>query len=607
MAWRVVMDNIFQIGGQVKGDSFIGRTKFVNTIRKNFIDSEMRTAKSIVGLTRMGKSSAVKNSFYDLPDNVIYIYQDLNEWSEYCELWQDICYEIREQLKKMRIQTEEVADYFADMDNAYLPWIRMSRSVKKIFRYLSEINIKTILVLDEFDNAASLFKEGTKHFELFRTIFSDGNYYVSAITISRRNLYSIEGATYQSSTFHGVLDILTFKGFDEFDMNEYFEVFSKYGLVLDKLQKNKIIYYAGNAPYLLSIIGHYIVEALNIGENVDVDKIFRDKCKAINDYYRDCIKHLERDDDLRRIIPFVIGPNIGVTQNDKDELFNLGYFREDNGKLVAISEYFVTLLSSNMLQINIWDNIINLEKKLKQLIERELTRVVCHFSVAGENINDVFRVIMENTPGIELGDIYRYDSFLMNNKKLFNLDSSYLDVMSMNDAIKIIKECWSDIFSSYFNNDLYSDWDAKFVKCSRARNPIAHGHEEYLSDLDKREVDTYCKQVFDILMENIKKVVPDSTPYLEVSKANLSATPTIPVFEYEEPVDRLLGSTVDMLVLEIGGVQKNNLRGVVEGKYRAVITKNYLFGVDLNGKVGETVSVQLERTNNGQYEAKPVT
>ena len=88
---------------------------------------------------------------------MIYIYQDLNEWSEYCELWQDICYEIREQLKKMRIQTEEVADYFADMDNAYLPWIRMSRSVKKIFRYLSEINIKTILVLDEFDNAASLF------------------------------------------------------------------------------------------------------------------------------------------------------------------------------------------------------------------------------------------------------------------------------------------------------------------------------------------------------------------------------------------------------------------------------------------------------------------
>ena len=599
------MDNIFQIGGQVSGESFIGRTDFVNSIRKNFINSEMRTSKSIVGLTRMGKSSAIRNSFYDLPDNIIYVYEDLNEWSEYNELWQDICYEIREQLEKFDLRMDTIRDCFDDMDND-LPWIKMSRSVKKIFAYLSENNIKTILVLDEFDNATSLFDGGTKHFELFRTLFSDGKYNVSAITISRRNLYTIEGSTYQSSTFHGVLDIVPFKGFDETDMKEYFDAFMKYGIELDDSQKKKIIYYAGNAPYLLSIVGHYIVETFNAGEEIDIDKIFLDKCKSINDYYRDCIKHLERDDDLKRIIPFVIGPNIGVTQNDKDELFNLGYFREEDGNLVAISEYFVAFLSANMLQIDIWDNIINLEKKLKQLIEREMARIVQHFSAAGDNINEVFHVIMENTPGIEHGDISRYDSFLLNNKKVFNLDSSYLDVMSMNDAIKIIKECWSDIFAAYFNNDLYSDWETKFGKCSRARNPIAHGHEEYLSDLDKQEVDTYCKQVFDILAENIKNVNPDNTPYLDLARANLTAIPPTPTFAYEEPVDSLLGSTVDMLVLEIGGAQKNNLRGVVDGKYRAVITKNYLMGINLNEKVGQTVRVELERANNGKYEVRPI-
>ncbi len=70
------------------------------------------------------------------------------------------------------------------------------------------------------------------------------------------------------------------------------------------------------------------------------------------------------------------------------------------------------------------------------------------------------------------------DSFIANNKKIFDLDSSYLDVMSMCDTIKIIKECWTDIFSPYFNNDLYSEWESRFAKCSRARNTIAHGHEE---------------------------------------------------------------------------------------------------------------------------------
>ena len=600
------MDNIFQIGGQVSGDSFIGRADFVNSIRVNFIDSEMRTTKSIVGLTRMGKSSAVINSFINLPDNVIYIYEDLNEWSEYNELWQDICYEVKDQLINLNVQIDPIEDCFDEMECGNLPWIKMSRTVKKIFGFLSDENIKTILVLDEFDNASTLFSEGTKHFELFRTIFSDGKYDVSAITISRRNLYTIEGATYQSSTFHGVLDIVPFKGFDEKDMREYFDVFPRYGINLDETQRGKIVYYAGNAPYLLSILGHYIIEAANAGEDLDVDKIFLDKCKSINDYYRDCIKHLERDDDLKRIIPFVIGPNIGVTQNDKDELFNLGYFREENGELVAISEYFVAFLSANMLQIDIWDNIINLEKKLKQLIERELTRIVSHFSAAGDNINDVFKIVMENTPGIEQGDISRYDSFMLNNKKVFNLDSSYLDVMSMNDTVKIIKECWSDIFSAYFNNDLYSEWEGKFGKCSRARNPIAHGHEDYLTDLDKHEVDTYCKQVFDVLAETIKNITPDDTPYLEVAMANLAAITPALKFNYEKPLDSLLGCTVDMLVLETGGVQKINLRGVVGGKYRAVITKNYLTGVDLNEKIGQTVKVELEKINNGKYEARPI-
>ena len=493
------MDNIFQIGGQVFGDSFMGRKSFLKNFRKSFIESDMRTSKSIVGLTRTGKSSAIKNCFINIPKNIIYIYEDLNEWTNYNEIWQDICFEIKEYLDNNNISTIQINKYFEDLEQVDLPWIKISRTVKKIFEYLADNKIKTILVLDEFDNASTLFSERTKHFELFRTIFSDAKYNVSAITISRRNLYTIEGGTYQSSTFHGVLDNIYFKGFDEEDMKEYFEVFSKYGINLDDFQKDKIIYYAGNAPYLLSIIGHYIIESYLENEEINIDKIFNNKCKAINDYYRDCIKHLERDNDLKRIIPFIIGPNIGVTQSDKDELFNLGYFWEDKGNIVAISRYFVEFLSANMLQISIWDNIINLEKKLKQLIERELSRLVSHFSAKGKNLNDILLDIISKTPGITSNDIARYETFLKNNKFVFNINSSYLDVMSMKDVIKIIKECWNDIFSAYFNNDLFREWDIKFRKCSRARNPIAHGHEEYLSDIDKQEVDTYCKLIFDTI------------------------------------------------------------------------------------------------------------
>lgn len=72
--------------------------------------------------------------------------------------------------------------------------------------------------------------------------------------------------------------------------------------------------------------------------------------------------HLEREGDAKRIIPFIFGSDIGVTQNDKNELYNLGYFREENGKLIVISEYFMGFfLRADQLSVNIWDNIITVE------------------------------------------------------------------------------------------------------------------------------------------------------------------------------------------------------------------------------------------------------
>ena len=597
------MNNVFQIGGQVSGASFIGRKDFISSIRNSIINTDMRTAKSIVGLTRMGKSSAVINSFYDLPDNIIYVYEDLNEWSEYNELWQDICLNIKDRLEEKRIDYSDIKDGLASMEADELPWIKMSRNVKKIFSYLSDIGIKVILVLDEFDNASALFNEGTKHFELFRTIFSDGKYNVSAVTISRRNLYTIEGATYQSSTFHGVLDIVPFKGFDDKDMAEYFDVFSQNGITLSNEQKEKIVYYAGNAPYLLSILGHYIINAASTHEIIDIDEIFLSKCKSINDYYRDCIKHLKRDDDLKRIVPFIIGPNIGVTQNDKDELYNLGYFRNVKGKLVAISQYFSDYLSASTLNLTIWDNIISLEKKLKQLIEREMTRVVNHYTAGGININEIFRTIMEKTPGIAQGDISRYDAFIQKNQKIFNVDSSYLDVMSMGDAIKIIKECWTDIFSAYFDNAMYSEWEAKLWKCSMARNPVAHGHEEYLSDLDKREVDTYCKHIFNLLSNTIQKVTPDPEPYLKIAQ-QISARE--PGFLLASPVETLIGNEAEMLITAIGGAKKCNLKGVIMKQYEAFIPRNCLEGIILSEKIQSRVKVKVIKIVEDRYEVAPI-
>lgn len=634
------MNNIFRIGGQVSGESFIGRKNFIANIRKNFIDSKYRTCKSIIGLTRTGKTSTIKYCFQDLPDNILYVYEDLNERSNYQEIWQDICAEIQDQMDAQNISYNDLSNCFESLYDPNLPWIKLCRNVKKIFSHINDLDIKTILVLDEFDKASDLFNEGTKHFELFRTIFSDSKFNVSAITISRRNLYTIEGATYQSSTFHGVLDIIPFKGFDNEDLNEYFEIFNSLGIKLDEQCKQKIVYYSGNAPYLLSILGHYIIEEYNPNQSLDIDKIFFDKCKAINDYYRDYIKHLERDNDLKRIVPFVIGPNIGVTQNDKDELINLGYFREEHGKLIAISGYFVDFLSANMLSTSIWENIISLEKKLKNLVQNEIIEIIKYMSAGGNSYNEIYRAILEKIDGINDSTINKYDSYIDKNKKQFNIESNYLDVMSLADTVKIIKSCWMTIFSYYFNDDSFNEWEYKLNKCSKARNPVAHGHEEYLSDNDKKEIDAYCKQIFDLLAQKAKDHQPNQEQILLIAKqfikSNLDdcknkelksnqvnnivddnkstsnasnyTSKVIPRFlnHRKIPDPTLIGKTIEMYITNIGGFTNPNLHGTIQDeKYKAVIPKNYLNNIDLQSKIGKTISVTVESISKDLFIVRP--
>ena len=530
------------------------------------------------------------------------IYEDLNERSNYTEIWQDICLEIQDYLHKheteLKVTKESLDGLYGLIDNIInnnLVWIKFSRDIKKVFGNLAELNIKTVLILDEFDNASLIFNEGTKHFELFRSIFSDAKFNVSAITLSRRNLYTIEGATYQSSTFHNVLDIVPLKGFDDSDMDEYFNIFSKEGIVLEEKQKARIVYYAGNLPYLLSIMGHYIIEAAESGLPINIDEIFYEKCKAINDYYRDCIKHLERDDDLKRIIPFVIGPNVGVTKSDKDELYNLGYFSEKDGKLIAISEYFSLFLSTEKLQIHLWDNIITLEKKLKLLLESQINLVAKHYGVNEASINLKMLKILEKIEGITDNDIKRYQAFIQSNLRDFNIESTYIDVMSLSDVVKIIKDCWADVFSKFFNFDSYSKWENRLNKCAMARNPVAHGHEEYLSELDKKEVDTYCKQIFDVLGETLK----EKTKEAESKKTVQIGKPSNDGIDYS-----LLGKELTMVVSE--ALPSGEVKGIISNNYPATILKSYMKNVDPQQLIGQEIRVVVKSINNKIYIVQPV-
>lgn len=533
------MDNIFQVGGQVTGNSFLGRKSLLNKFRKIYLDENSRVCKSIVGLTRIGKSSFANEVFHHVPQNLLLVKEDFKEITSYGELWQDISITLEEKLKERNLFKTDLSECFTVTQSFQdVPWIKFIRYVKKLFSKIKESNLKIIFVFDEFDYAQELFENETKYYELFRTIFSSSEYNISALLISRRSLHVIEGATYQSSTFHGVFDPVQFSGFDDDDINEYFSVFEKYGIKLNYEDRTAIEFYAGRLPYLLSVLGHYIVDEYAFKNIcINIHELFITKCKAINNYYRDCIKHLERDNDLDRIIPFVIGPNLGVTQNDKDELISSGYLIVKNNTFIPISEYFQRFLTANNIKFPLGVGINTVESKLKKIV-KDQNLISGELSLNDYNTSSDF---LSSVVNLNMDSLNRYANYIFNDKKMFGRNSSYLDVLSLKDVVKIIKLYWNSNFSKYFNSDPLDKWDYKFDLCATARNPVQHAHEDYYSDDQKFEIDNYCKQIIKALSN-----IPDGSK-IESTKQEykISNSETLSIHSRKlEHVDQTKAETV---------------------------------------------------------------
>lgn len=488
--------NVFQIGSVVTGSSFIGRKELLQQYKRQFLVRSRSSSVSLIGLTRIGKTSFIRKVFEDseIPEYIIYSYSDLKESHTYQELWQSIMMPIQEYLEKHTLITDDVLKDFQMLEQDNLQWIKLRSVVKRIFLYLSEQQLKTIMVLDEFDYAAELFNSETQKYELFRSVISSADNNLSAILISRRNLHDIEGQTFQSSTFRGVFDTRYFKGFDETDVQEYFKVFENKKICLSDTEKQEIQYYAGNSPYLLSIIGNRIIDNKRNSKPISISEIFKNDCRQINDYYSDILKHLERDNTKNKLISFVLGPNIGLTRVDIEELINLGYIRTQDNKRIAISEAFEDYLRINKLDESIWEKITTTEKKIKILLDVEKANLKSAYNIYSNDRMKIEEEILLHTNGIEEKDMQRYNSFNKSNKRDWNVDTTYFDVLSLADSLKIIVQNWM-IFSKYFGNDRVGNWESKFKLIGSARNPVAHAHEELLTDTIKRDVDNYCSDI----------------------------------------------------------------------------------------------------------------
>ncbi|MCR5587782.1 MAG: hypothetical protein K6F77_09675, partial [Lachnospiraceae bacterium] len=106
-----------------------------------------------------------------------------------------------------------------------------------------------------------------------------------------------------------------------------------------------------------------------------------------------------------------------------------------------------------------------------------------------------------------------------------------------------------------------------------ARNPIAHGHEEFISDDDKKIIDVYCKKINDLLTDiNINSIKCPELTEREIIEHSYRYK----IYTEDDLLNTNEGSFNDTLYFigsEIGA--KKNLKGELSTGERGAIKASY--------------------------------
>lgn len=611
------MNNIFVVGSEVKGDSQIGYERYLDQFTNILLNTINNI--SITGLKRFGKTSIAKEVISRVKKEserkVITIFIDLAKQRSFSDFLVAVKNGLEDEIMGDDLLAEIV--YNNVIFNRYLKRINSVESesktyrdtVESLFKWITKENIRVILAIDEFDAASDLFKE-TADFEFLRDLSSNRDIGLSLVLVSRRQLYMIEKKNFNNSTFHGVVQTYPINGFEQEDLEEFYGVLSKnYRINLNDYSKDRLIYYCGKSPYLLSMFAYDIVEDNFAGKEINIDVIYRRREIDIENYYKSIFACLNNDmidvqgaydeaSTIEKLVGVIIGPKISIVENDISILEKMGYLYSEDKQYYSISQHFTNALRRIPLNIDTWSAILGLEKKLKSMVRKQIM-LNNHVELIDY---DLWINIFEKIGAV--GVLDTYDRFIADSMNEYKCDVDVLDVCSMDLTVSIIEFYWEEWFSQFFDHDDWDKWEYKLRLCASARNPMAHGHEEFLSSEVKSSVNEHCDSIIKLLSKTdaCVDVVTELKKEENIRKSNVRRK------YYSMSFDNVnIGLQGRSCVMTAAEQNNKGIKGFIclDGKnYTCTVGKNKWIkrypGVPLSEHVGNNYNILIVLVNETQ-------
>lgn len=610
-------NNVFVVGSEVQGESQIGYKRYID----KFTDILTNTINniSITGIKRFGKTSLAKEVIAkvkeDSGNKVIAIFVDLAKQRSFSDFLEAIFNGLEEEIMMNDELTEKF--YSNSVFKRLLKKIEESDSnsrtyrdtLEGIFKWIKRQDVRVILAIDEFDAASDLFTE-TADFEFLRDLSSNRELEISLVLVSRRQLYMIEKKNFNNSTFHGVVQTYPINGFINEDLEEFYTVLiEKYGIELSEYMKKRLNYYCGQSPYLYSMFAYDIVDDFQTKKEINIDLIYKRREIDIENYYKSIFACLNNDkvniegaygevSTVEKLVGVIVGPRIGVVENDISVLESLGYLYSKEDLYYSISGHFTNALRRIPLKIDTWTAILGLEKKLKSMIRKQIM-----VNNGVELIDyDMWTKIFEKIGAA--GTLDTYDKFIADSMNEYKCDVDLLDVCSLDVAVSIIQFYWEEWFSKFFEHDSWEKWEYKLRLCASARNPMAHGHEEFLSAEAKASVNEYCDTIIKLLSETNACVDLETELKKEsnIKKSKVRRKYYSIVFDAVD--SRLQGISCVMTTAEQNNKGIKGFICIDEKYYSCTVGKNKWFqkypGTPLSSHVGKNYNVVISLVNETQ-------
>ena len=528
--------NPFYENGQVVGEGYIGRHEEIRNIMRILSQNSKNGSIVVSGLTRMGKTSLVKNCF-DIAEknnlleknNIVTLsvtVSTVNDFSQFYKRISNNLYmaledrNLLDSILERRFSKIEVCLKNKDEDLIY----ELDDSFRAILNRLSKKGIKTVALLDEFDDARRAFKyDGvglSTNFQKFRDYVTEADYNITFILTSRTDISVIDASLPSGSNLRGAFSEISLTGFTDDEREEFFEKIRECGVTLSPEQKKKYIWYAGRSPFLFSKIASRIMmtdESLR-SEDISISWIVKQCKRDFEAYFDSLIGFMTRDELLSKFIQVFFGPVYDLSKKDiellkqygyiyriKDDLNfrDMRYFDKAEGDLddvytyQTLSEYFlefVRIMVNRDDSLIIWKELIDAEKALRGVVEQGLK-----ITYGPDNWMKTLKEIALNRTRGFLFDVNKADTFIKASRMTFGdrVDDNLLAMISIDALGNIIKAYWNECYHTMFNPP-YEELTTlirELEQLNKVRNPLAHGAENYLSTEDKVAVKNYCKKI----------------------------------------------------------------------------------------------------------------